>query len=95
LKPEKGTSNEAAYEKGGEMKKWFRKLCCFFLKHPCKPTGRHAVQLREWKCDRCGGVFVSNTPEYGNMLLDSDEDFDTLFKDYEAMMERFKVQKGE
>jgi hypothetical protein len=67
---------------------WFKKLLCFFKGHSCEPTGRHAVQLREWKCQRCGGLYVSNEPEYGDMLLPSDGDFVKLFEDYRDMLKR-------
>lgn len=57
------------------------KVLCLVQGHPCEPTGRHAILLREWRCLRCGGLFVSHI-EHGNALLPADEDSNRIFRDY-------------
>lgn len=62
------------------VKRLVRRIVCFFRGHPCDPTGRHAILLMEWKCKRCGGIYVSHA-HHGNALIDADDDSDRIFRD--------------
>lgn len=57
--------------------KW---LICSLLGHPCEPTGRHGVILKEWKCLRCGEFYVSH-PDHGNRLIKRDEAAEKIFQE--------------
>jgi hypothetical protein len=57
-----------------------RRVWCFVTGHPCEPTGRHAILLREWRCKRCGGLYISHA-EYGNCLLPADSGSDRILRD--------------
>ena len=64
----------------GSARRFVRRILCFFRGHPCEPTGRHAILVVEWKCKRCGGIYVTHA-HYGNDLLPADDDSDRLFRD--------------
>ncbi len=76
---------------------WFRravaKLRCFLCGHPCDPTGRHGIVLIEWKCRRCGGLYVSHV-EHGNALVRADADSDQIFRDVRHL-ETFPALSGD
>lgn len=61
--------------------RWLRRIKCLLKGHPCKPTGRSAILLVEWKCERCGGVYVSHV-HHGRVLADADAHSDQIFRDY-------------
>jgi hypothetical protein len=61
------------------MKNFLSKIICFLLKHPCVETGRRGIQLKEVKCLRCNGLFVSH-PDYGDTLIPSTESFVEIYE---------------
>lgn len=71
-----------------------RRLCCLVTGHPCRPTGRKAILLTEWKCHRCKGIYVSHA-HHGRILADSDEDCDKIFRDFADAVEAHKVLPNE
>lgn len=66
---------------------WLR---CFIKGHPCVATGRAAILLTEWKCQRCGGTFVSHR-YHGNALVKSDTDSDRIFRDFADAIRKSEV----
>ena len=76
--PEPSRSTECARPRW--LERMVRRMACFFLGHPCEPTGRHAILLVEWKCKRCGGLYVAHA-HHGNALMDADNDSDRIFRD--------------
>lgn len=66
--------------RAGSVQRLVRRTVCFFRGHPCEPTGRHAILLMEWKCKRCGGIYVSHA-HHSNALLSADDGSDRIFRD--------------
>jgi hypothetical protein len=66
--------------------KFLNKLRCFIGGHPCDPTGRHGIVLIEWRCRRCGGLYVSHV-DHGTALVDADEGSDRIFRDVDRALE--------
>ncbi len=64
---------------GAFMRGMANRLACFICGHPCVPTGRHAILIAEWKCQRCGGLYVSHA-HYRN-VLPADEGSESIFRD--------------
>ena len=62
------------------LQRLVRRIACACYGHQCEPTGRHAILLMEWKCKRCGGIYVSHL-HHGNALRDADDKSDRLFRD--------------
>lgn len=58
-----------------------RRVRCMVQGHPCEMTGRHAILLIEWRCTRCGGLFVSHL-HYGAALASPDAESEQLFRDF-------------
>lgn len=56
------------------------RLLCFLFGHLCEPTGRRGIVLREWRCERCGGLYISHR-DYGNAIVPADEDSDRMLSD--------------
>lgn len=73
------------------FKTWFS---CRFGGHPCTPTGRRGVTLREWKCQRCGGIYVSHTA-YGNTLIPADSASDIIFTRWETSKDALSEEVSE
>jgi hypothetical protein len=67
--------------KSNTLRRLVRRVLCFVQGHPCQPTGRTAILLTEWVCQRCGGTFVSHK-EHGNALVPGDPDSDRIFRDW-------------
>ena len=57
----------------------FDHIRCLVYGHRCEATGRHGHLLHEWRCLRCGGVFVSHV-DYGSLLIPADKDSDQIFE---------------
>lgn len=70
-----------------------RYTSCLAKGHPCEPTGRHAILIKEWKCKNCGGTYVSHV-HYGNMLLPADRESDQFISDCSAAIKKFSQQNG-
>ena len=64
----------------GSLQRMVRRITCCLRGHPCEPTGRHAILLVEWKCKRCGGLYVSHA-HHGNALMSADDGSDRIFRD--------------
>ncbi len=60
------------------MKTLWKRILCFFGGHPCEPTGRRGIVMKEWRCQRCGGLYVSHA-DYGRCLLPADATTDMIF----------------
>jgi hypothetical protein len=65
---------------GRSLEHMVRRITCFLRGHPCEPTGRHAILLVEWKCKRCGGLYVSHA-HHSNALMSADDGSDRIFRD--------------
>jgi hypothetical protein len=50
------------------LRHFVRRFICLVRSHPCEATGRRGYALREWRCQRCGGVFISHI-DYDRVLL--------------------------
>lgn len=61
-----------------------RRLRCMVQGHPCVLTGRHAILLIEWRCTRCGGLFVSHV-HHGATLVSHDAQIEQLFRFTDAL----------
>lgn len=70
--------------KGNFFRLLINRVLCFVTGHPCEPTGRHGYVVREWRCQRCGGLYASHR-EYGDVLLPVDARLDQIFKDREKI----------
>jgi hypothetical protein len=62
------------------MKTLLLRLFCFFAGHPCLPTGRHGLLLTEYRCTRCGRLYLGSS-EYPGRLLPADQGSDRIFRD--------------
>jgi len=60
-----------------KLERLVRRFLCFVQGHPCKATGRRGYALREWRCQRCGGVYISHS-DYGRALLPATPDSDEM-----------------
>ncbi len=65
----------------GSVKQLVRRLLCMVQGHPCEMTGRHAILLIEWRCKRCGGLFVGHA-HHGALLVTPDAQSEQLFRDF-------------
>ena len=61
----------------GTVRRIIRRFLCVTQGHPCEATGRRGYALREWRCQRCGGVFISHS-DYGRALLPATPDSDEM-----------------
>ena len=59
--------------KSNTLRRLVRRVLCFVQGHSCEATGRRGYALREWRCQRCGGVFISHSG-YGRALLPATPD---------------------
>jgi hypothetical protein len=60
-----------------KLQRLVRRFSCFVQGHPCEATGRRGYALCEWRCQRCGGVFISHS-DYGRALLPATPDSDEM-----------------
>jgi hypothetical protein len=63
--------------KSNTLRRLVRRFSCFGQGHPCEATGRRGYALREWRCQRCGGVFISHS-DYGQQLIPATPDSDEM-----------------
>jgi hypothetical protein len=56
-----------------------RRITCFLRGHRCYRTGRYSFLLEEWKCERCGKIYVAHG-DFGSYLLPGDAESDALFR---------------
>lgn len=59
---------------------WRKRVQCAVYGHPAYPTGRDAFSLYEVCCRRCHRRYVAN-PQYPNVLLPIDHDFERIIAD--------------
>lgn len=80
--------------KSQPVRRWLdrlvRRVACWCKGHTCHPTGRHAILLVEWRCERCGGLYVSHA-HHGNALIAADEVSDFIFRDVMNVINASKV----
>lgn len=59
--------------------RFVRRAFCLMLGHPTIET-RRAILLTEWRCQNCGGRFVSHR-DHGDTLLSADAESDRIFEE--------------
>ncbi len=58
--------------------KW-KRIICFFLRHPVTPTGRRGIHLVEYRCNRCLGIYIGHD-EYRDFLIPYSKDVELFFR---------------